>query len=132
VKDMNRPFEGLFGNSSELRMIEYLLPLEGIEFNITELSKEIRVPRIIATRTAKKFVEWGLLNSTRDAGSTTRYSINHESHIVKCIEQLNNVIIENILGDEMLYEIHEYLETQRPPVDKGIEEQLHKETKSDE
>ncbi len=111
---MSRPFEGLLGNNSELRMLEYLLPLEGIEFNITELAEEVGVSRVTATRNVKKFVEWGLLNLTRTAGATTYYSINHESPIVKSVEQLNNALIENILGNETLYEIHEYWETRRP------------------
>lgn len=111
---MSRPFEGLLGNNSELRMLEYLLPLEGIEFNITELAEEVRVSRVTAALNVKKFVEWGILNLTRTAGATTYYSINNQSPIVKSIEQLNNVLIEKILGDETLYEIHDYWETQRP------------------
>jgi predicted transcriptional regulator len=114
MKNMSRPFEGLLGNNSELRMLEYLLPLKGIEFNITELAEEVGVSRVTATRNVKKFVEWRLLNLTRTAGATTYYSINHESPIVKSVEQFNNALIENILGNETLYEIHEYWETQRP------------------
>jgi DNA-binding MarR family transcriptional regulator len=106
---MSRPFEGLLGNNSELRMLEYLLPLEGIEFNIAELAEEVGVSRVIAARKVKKFVEMGLLNLSRTAGATTYYSINHESPIVKSVEQLNNALIEKILGNEKLYEIHEAL-----------------------
>lgn len=47
---MAKPFEGLLGNSGELRMIEYLLPLEGIDFNITELGEEVGVSRVTATK----------------------------------------------------------------------------------
>ncbi len=112
---MSKPFEGVLGNNAELRIIEYLLPLDGIEFNITELAKEVGVSKIIATRIIEKFVKWGLLNLTIKSEATTYYSINSESPIVKNIEQLNNSIIENILGDETLYEIHEYLKTQRIP-----------------
>lgn len=111
---MSRPFEGLLGNNCELRMFEYLLPLEGIEFNITELAEEVGVSRVTATRIVKKFVDWGVLKSPRTAGNTAYYSINHESPIVKSIEQFNNVLIENILGNETLYEIHDYWEAQRP------------------
>lgn len=117
---MSSPFEGLLGNNSELRMLEYLLPLEGIEFNITELAEEVGVSRVTATRNVKKFVEWGILNLTRAAGATTYYSINHESPIVKSIEQFNNVLIENIIGNETLYEIHEYWESRRPQLAVGI------------
>lgn len=111
--DMSNPFEGLLGNNSELRMLEYLLPLDGIDFNITELAEEVGVSRVTATRVAKKFAEWDVLNSTARSG-VTYYSINPESPIVKNIIQFNNILIENILGDEALYEIHDYWETQRP------------------
>ena len=110
---MSRPFEGLLGNNCELRMFEYLLPLEGIEFNITELAQEVGVSRVTATRIVKKYVDWGVLKSPRTSGNAAYYSINHESPIVKSIEQFNNVLIENILGNETLYEIHDYLEAQK-------------------
>lgn len=103
---MSNPFEGLLGNNCELRMFEYLLPLEGIEFNIAELAEEVGASRTTAIRIVRKFVEWGVLKSPR----TAIYSINHESPIVKSIEQFNNALIENILGNETLYEIHDYWE----------------------
>ena len=110
-----KPFEGLLGNNCELRMLEYLLPLEGMDFNITELAEEVGVSIDTTTRIAKKFVEWRVLNSEKRA-SAAYYSINPESPIVKNIEQLNNILIETILGDEELYEIHDYLEAQKPHV----------------
>lgn len=108
-----KPFEGLLGNNCELRMIEYLLPLEGIEFNLTELAQEVGVSRPSATKAVKKFVEWGLINA-RKKGSSTYYSINIESPIVQNILQLNNLLIEKMLGEETLYEIHDYLEGKKP------------------
>lgn len=117
---MSRPFEGLLGNNCELRMLEYLLPLEGIEFNITELAEEVGVSRVTATRIVKKFAEWGVLKSPRTIGNTAYYSINHESPVVKSVEQFNNVLIENILGDETLYEIHDYWEAQRPQIPSAL------------
>lgn len=110
-----KPFEGLLGNNCELRMLEYLLPLEGMDFNITELAEEVGVSRVTATRIAKKFVEWGILNSVKRANAAY-YSIDLESPIVKNIEQLNNILIETILDDEELYEIHDYLEAQKSQV----------------
>jgi DNA-binding transcriptional ArsR family regulator len=108
-----KPFEGLLGNNCELRMIEYLLPLEGIEFNLTELAEEVGVSRPSATKAVKKFVEWGLINS-RSKKNLTYYSINPESPIVKNILQLNNLLIEKMLGEETLYEIHDYIESKKP------------------
>ena len=111
---MNRPFEGLLGNNCELRLIEYLLPLEGIDFNITELAEGVGVSRVTVTRIVKKFVDWEILNSTRAAGNIVHYSINSNSSIVKCVEQFNNALVERIIGDDLLYEIHDYCHDQKP------------------
>ena len=107
-KCTRKPFEGLLGNCCELRILEYLLPLEGMEFNITELANEIEASRVTVARIVKKFVDWRILRLVRKTNKTY-YCIDRESPIVKNIEQLNNAIIENILGKEKLYEIHNYL-----------------------
>ena len=48
---MALPFEGVFGNNCELRVMEFLLPLRSMEFNITELAEEagitVRVTRTL-------------------------------------------------------------------------------------
>lgn len=94
-------------------MIQYLLSLEGIEFNLTELAEEVGVSRPSATKSVKRFVEWGLVNA-RTKKKITYYSLNRESPIVETILQLDNLLIERMLGDEALYEIHDYLESKKP------------------
>ena len=83
---MNKPFEGLLGNCDELKIIEYLLPLEGIEFNITELSQDLELSKSNITEIVDKFVEWKLLKS-RTEENITYYCIDIESPIVKTIVQ---------------------------------------------
>jgi hypothetical protein len=109
---MARPFEGLFGNTCELRILEFLLPLSGVEFNVTELAEEAGVSRVTAGRVVKKFVSWDLLNV--GAGRIPLYSINADSPIVRRIEDLNNALIEKMLGEERLKEIHEYIQDRDP------------------
>lgn len=116
---LEKPFEGLLGNNCELRLLEYLLPLQGIEFNIVELAKEVGVSKVTVTRVVNKFAKWGVLKSRRTIDNIEYYTINHESPVVKSVEQFNNVLIENILGDETLYEIHDYWEAQRPQMSSG-------------
>ena len=107
---MKKPFEGLWGNSCELRTIEFLLPLHGMEFNITELADDVNVSRQTISKIVKKFDEWGIVK-IRMENSITYYSVNGDSPLIKAWENLNNVMIEHILGEEELYEIHEYLES---------------------
>jgi len=105
---MARPFEGLFGNTCELRILEFLLPLSDMEFNVTELAEEAGISRVTAGRVVKKFVACGLLNV--GAGKVPLYSINTDSSIVRRVDDLNNALIEKMLGEERLKEIHEYIQ----------------------
>lgn len=110
--NMKKPFEGLWGNSCELRTLELLLPLRGIEFNITELAEEVDVSRQTTSKILKKFDEWGVVKSRIDK-ALMYYSINEESPLIEAWEHLNNVMIEHMLGEEELYAIHDFLECKR-------------------
>lgn len=109
---MTRPFEGVFGNTCELRLLEFLLPLDGMKFNVTELSEEAGVSRVTAGRVVKKFVEWGILIATNDR--IPQYSINPASPIVRSLEIMNNALIGRMLGDEKIQEIRDYLREHEP------------------
>jgi hypothetical protein len=41
---MKQPFEGLFGDTCETRLLQFLLPMYGIEFDMAELTEEILRP----------------------------------------------------------------------------------------
>jgi len=102
------PFEGLLGSSCELKIIEFLLPLKELEFNITELSEEVNISRPTADRIVKKFVKWGLMEVASTHGRTKYYSLNENSDFIEVFESLNNRLIEKMLGEDMLYQIGEY------------------------
>ncbi len=101
---MPRPFEGVFGNTCELRLLEFLLPLEGMEFNVTELSEEVGVSRVTAGRVVKKFVAWGILNA--NMRKIPRYSINSSSPIVRAVESVNNALIGQIIAEKNAHDAH--------------------------
>ena len=94
-----KPFEGVLGNNCELRLIQFLLPLEGIDFNIMELAEEVKMSRVTAIKVVKKFVDWGLLLKRRH-GNATYYSINMQSPIVASMQIFNNALIEVMLGKQ--------------------------------
>ncbi|NLM28822.1 MAG: winged helix-turn-helix transcriptional regulator [Methanomicrobiales archaeon] len=100
---MTRPFEGVFGNTCELRLIEFLLPLDGMHFNTTELAEEAGVSRVTAGRVVKKLVDWGILIATSDP--IPRYSIDPASQIVQSIDIMNNALIGRMLDEEKSREI---------------------------
>lgn len=102
-----KPFEGVLGNNCELRLLEFLLPLDDLKFNISELAEESGVSRVTTGRVAKKFTEWNILK-VHD-GKNLKYSINPESPLVKCIINFNDAILEEILGEEKILEINDYI-----------------------
>ena len=111
---MVKPFEGILGGNCELKIIEFLLPLVDIDFNISELAEEAEVSRPTVTNVVKKFVEWGLMKESHVRGGISYYQIDTESPFIILFEQMNNVIIEKMLGDEILFELHDYWKQQSP------------------
>jgi len=115
VMHMPRPFEGVFGNTCELRLLEFLLPLEGMEFNVTELSDEVGVSRVTAGRVVKKFVAWGILNASNR--KIPRYSINPSSPIVRALESVNNALIGQIIAEEKKEDMHMLMKKHKATLD---------------
>ena len=107
-----KPFEELLGNNVELRVIEFLLPFHGVEFNITDLAKEAGVSRTTANRVVKKFVEWNFMKISRTENAIKFYQMREESPLYKIFIDLNNKILELMLSDEELFEIYDEMESQ--------------------
>ena len=107
-----RPFEGVFGNTCELRLLEFLLALDDMKFNITELSEEAEVSRVTVGRVVRKFVEWDILIATNER--IPQYSINPASSIVQSLEIVNNSLIGQMLGDEKVREMRDYVGARIP------------------
>jgi len=111
---MLRPFEGLIGNSGELKLLQFLLPLKDMEFNISELALEADVSRPVTDRVVKKFVKYGIMKEAGRRGRATYYQLNEESSFVSVFENFNNLIIEQMLGEDLLYQIGDYWKSHVP------------------
>ncbi len=107
-KQMPKPFEGLFGDSSELRVIQYMLPLKGLEFNITELARGTGVTRQTLVHVVKKLAKWNILRIASKHVNANYYALNEGSGFVEAFENLDNCIIEQMLGEEELARIANY------------------------
>jgi DNA-binding transcriptional regulator GbsR (MarR family) len=109
------PFEGVLGNNCALRILEFLLPREDLEFNIQELADNTGVSWPTAHKIVEKYAEWGIIKENHEHGSTVYYELNSESPFVELFENFNNLIIEQMLGEETLYQIHDHWEAHSPP-----------------
>ena len=96
---MKQPFEGLFGDTCETRLLQFLLPMYGIEFDMAELTEEIKLTRQSIAKAMKKFSDRGMVK-IRKEGRTWLYSINEESPLVKRLEDFDNSLIESMVGPE--------------------------------
>lgn len=101
------PFEKILGNTCELRIIEFFLPFENLELNVSQIADEVKVSRLTAGRVVKKFVDWNILKKNEE--SVPLYSLNKKSHIVKSIKLFNAAILEEILGPEEVNEINDFI-----------------------
>jgi DNA-binding transcriptional ArsR family regulator len=96
---MKPPFGGLFGDTCETRLLQFLLPMYGIEFDMAELVGEIGLTRQSIAKAMKKFSDRGMVK-VRKEGRTPLYSINEDSSLVKRLEDFDNSLIESMIGPE--------------------------------
>jgi len=96
---MKQPFEGLFGDTCETRLMQFLLPMYGIEFDMADLTDEVRLTRQSISKAMKKFSDRGMVK-IRKEGRTWLYSINEQSPLVKRLEDFDNSLIEAIVGPD--------------------------------
>ena len=94
---MKQPFEGLFGDTCETRLLQFLLPMYGIEFDMADLTGEIKLTRQSISKAMKKFSDRGMVK-IRKEGRTWLYTINEESSLVKRLEDFDNSLIESMVG----------------------------------
>lgn len=101
---MQPPFEGLFGDTCETRLLQFLLPMYGIEFKMANLIDEVKLTRQSISKAMKRFSEKDMVK-IRKEGRTWYYSINEESSLVKRLEDFDNSLIESMIGEDEFREI---------------------------
>lgn len=110
---MAQPLDGLFGNTSELRLMHSLLPLKGVEFNITDLQTVTGLTRPVLTRVVKKFAARDMLKVVYKHGNANFYELNANSPFVILFQRLNSKIIEYLLETDVLMDLHEHRQQRR-------------------
>jgi hypothetical protein len=89
-------FEKIFGNTVELRLMEFFLPLNDVVLNIEEIGHYIKAKPDATKKAVETFVEWGILVPAEDC-EIPCYKIDPKSSIVGAVVALNNAIIERLL-----------------------------------
>ena len=122
---MRKPFEGLLGDSCETRLLQFLLPMYGIEFVMADLEEDVKFTRQSISKALKKFSDHGMVN-IRKEGRTWYYSINENSSLVRRIEDFHNSLVESIVGEEKFREFEEMHEKRMRSSQSGASKQTTK------
>ncbi len=93
------PFEGILGNSVELRLLEHLMALPRMTFNVTELAKKAEVSRQSTSRVLKKLLTWRLLKVAAQHGNMKFYALDLDSPTVRSLYLFNEALIGEIYPD---------------------------------
>ena len=89
-----QPFEGVLGNTVQLRLLQHLMSTPRLDFNITELQRVTGVSRPSVDKVVKMFLHWGVVRETGKRGNMTFYTINEGSHLVRSMMLFNNGLME--------------------------------------
>ena len=105
------PFESLLGSTVELGLIEHLLSLPKLEFNVTELARQAKISRQSVYSVLRKFQRWKITREVGRRGNMTFYVIDLDSPVVQSLYAFN----EALLG-EMYPELAELAKRSFPEV----------------
>jgi hypothetical protein len=108
-----KPLNGLFGDTSELRLMHSLLPLKGVEFNITDLQAVTGLTRPVLTRVVKKFASWSIMQVAYKHGNANFYELNANSPFVILFQRLSGKVMEHMLEEDVLADLQEHRQKRR-------------------
>ena len=97
------PFEGILGDTCELRILKFMLPLKDCVYSVQEISEVIESNAREINIAMDRFVKWGVMNKVGHYS----YSINSDSEILKIINEFNLCLIGMII-EEQKENIDEY------------------------
>lgn len=91
------PFEGILGDTCELRILEFMLnPLKDYVYNTQEISEIIESNVREINIAMERFVKWDIIKRVGHHS----YGINTDSTILKIINEFNLCLIEMIIENK--------------------------------
>jgi len=90
------PFEGIFGDTCELRLLQSLLPMDDTALSISKLAEKADTNLTEANEAVLKFVAWEILSSSRDQDEL-KYTLNSNSSIIRSMAIVNSSVIRLML-----------------------------------
>jgi len=108
------PFEGIFGSTPELKVLQFLLAHSHFDYTKKEIAEHAGVSRQTVYNVIDLFRTWGIMKETRKIGNVTLYTLDRTNHLVQAFKKFDNEII-NIITSEELRKA-EHTDKQRAPM----------------
>jgi len=99
MKTKDRPFEGVLGNTVELRTIERLLASPRSEFNVSDLARMTGVSRGSSTRVVRTFADFGIIESTGMHAGVEYFRLREDDPLTLSIIVFNDVLLQKTHPD---------------------------------
>ena len=108
------PFEGIFGSTPELKVLQFLLAHSHFDYTKKEIAEHAGVSRQTVYNVLDIFLTWGIIKETRKIGNVTLYTLDKTNHLVVAFKKFDNEIINIITQEEIRKADH--TEKQRVPM----------------
>ncbi len=99
-----RPFEGLFGDTPETRLLEHFLSMPRATFSVKELLEHVDISRPTLMDKLVRFVELEVIDEVRTLRPMV-FQLNGDSDLVRAVNILNYALIDQIVPDHGYFEM---------------------------
>ena len=89
-------FADVFGNSPEVRVLDFLMDHVGYDYTITDVARETGVSRPTLYKMWDRLIQLGLIRKTRRIGNAQLYELDNKNPIVKKMEEFDFSLSELI------------------------------------
>ena len=101
MKNMELPFEGIFGSTPELKTLQFLIAHSHFDYTKKELAENAGIARQTVYKVLELFLKWGIVKETRKIGNVTLYALNKNNRLVESFKKFDNEIIDIITREEL-------------------------------
>ena len=101
IKENKSFFLMQFGDTPQLRVLDFLIDNHFFDYPVTEIARESNVSYNSLKTFLNSFIESGILMRTRKVGKSDYYKLNIENNFVKNLIKLDWMLVKsNVLEEE--------------------------------
>ncbi|MEK6913200.1 MAG: hypothetical protein AABW47_00835 [Nanoarchaeota archaeon] len=105
-KENKSLFLECFGDTPQLRVLDFLIDNHFFDFPMTEIARGSNVSYNSIILFFKRFIDSGIIIQTRKVGKSDYYKLNLENHFVKNLIKIDWSLVEGTITSEIKPIIH--------------------------